>query len=208
MKLTEAPTVHPTAVLVDTTVGRWTDIGAHCTFLNVAFGDYSYMVAYGQAANCTVGKFCSIASHVRLNPSNHPMERVTSHHFTYRSGDYFEDAVHDESVFEWRRSQWVTIGHDVWIGHNATVMPGVSIGTGAVIGSGAVVTRDVAPYTIVGGVPARVIRRRFPEDLAARIEALAYWDWPHAALREALADFQRLGAAAFVDKYEDRPPLG
>ncbi|WP_108658451.1 DapH/DapD/GlmU-related protein [Acuticoccus kandeliae] len=202
MKLSETPRIHETAVVLGSTVGRYTEIGAHTRLDDSAMGDYSYIVDYGQMMFATVGKFCSIASHVRLNPSNHPMERVTSHHFTYRAGDYFPDAENDASIFEWRRAHAVHVGHDVWIGHGATVMPGVSIGNGAVVGAGAVVTRDVDPYTIVAGVPARPLRRRFAPDIADRIDALGWWDWPHASLRTALADFQRLDAASFLEKYE------
>lgn len=202
MKLSEVPTVHPTASVTDTTLGRWTEVGAFTSIGASSFGDYSYIVEYGQVLFAQVGKFASIASQVRLNPSNHPIERASSHHFTYRCADYFADAEHDEAIFEWRRATAVTVGHDVWIGHAATVMPGVRVGDGAVIGAGAVVTRDVAPYTIVTGVPARPLRPRFPAPVAERLAALRWWDWPHAALREALPDFQRLPVEAFLEKYE------
>ncbi|MBV8663009.1 MAG: acetyltransferase, partial [Hyphomicrobiales bacterium] len=111
------------------------------------------------------------------------------------------DATREEAFFDWRRDNAITIGHDVWIGHGATVTPGVSIGNGAVIGAGAVVTRDVAPYTIVAGVPARPIKERFAAKVGERMDALAWWDWPHAQLREALEDFRTLSAEAFLEKH-------
>lgn len=96
----------------------------------------------------------------------------------------------------------MVVGHDVWIGHGATILPGVTVGNGAVIGSGAVVTKDVAPYTIVGGVPAKPIRDRFGAGIGARMDRLAWWDWDHARLRSALDDFRALDAEAFVTRYE------
>ena len=149
-----------------------------------------------------IGKFVSIASDVRLNPGNHPYWRASQHHFSYRASSYGlgED---DEDFFAWRRSHAVTIGHDVWIGHGATVLAGVAIGTGAIVGAGAVVSKDVAPYTIVGGVPGKPIRRRFPEALAEDLLALAWWDWSHDRLAATLADMRALSAEAFVAKYRN-----
>jgi hypothetical protein len=148
-----------------------------------------------------IGKFANIAAHVRINATNHPIERATLHHFTYRSNDYWPEESRDEAFFDWRKENSVTIGHDCWIGHGATLLPGVKVGNGAVIGSGAVVSRDVEPYTIVGGVPARLIRRRFPLEIGERMDRLAWWDWSHEVLRRALPDFRALGAEAFLDKY-------
>ena len=82
------------------------------------------------------------------------------------------------------------------------IKPEVTIGHGAVVASGAVVTKDVAPYTIVGGNTARLIRRRYPEQVADRMMALAWWDWDHAVLRERLEDFRSLKAEEFLEKYE------
>jgi phosphonate metabolism protein (transferase hexapeptide repeat family) len=112
----------------------------------------------------------------------------------------------DAAFFAWRRSAPVTIGHDVWIGHGVVILPGRSIGTGAVVGAGAIVTKDVAPYTIVVGNPARVVRPRFGERTAARLLALAWWDWDHARLRAALPDFRACSAEEFLDRHEAAYP--
>jgi hypothetical protein len=150
----------------------------------------------------TIGKFCSIAAMTRINPGNHPMHRATQAHFTYRASAYFPGERDDAEFFEWRKSHRVHIGHDVWIGHGAVILPGRTVGTGAVIAAGAIVTRDVAPYTIVGGNPARPIKRRFPEAIEERLVRLAWWDWDHESLRLALPDFRTLAIEDFLDKYE------
>jgi carbonic anhydrase/acetyltransferase-like protein (isoleucine patch superfamily) len=95
----------------------------------------------------------------------------------------------------------VTLGHDVWIGHGATLLAGVSVGTGAVVGAGAVVSKDVAPFTIVAGVPARPLRERFPKAVQDGLLQLAWWDWEHDRLAGALEDFRTLDAYAFVEKH-------
>lgn len=199
-RLSEAPTVHPSATLIDCTLGKWTEVYAHVTMREVALGDYSYIVTRGNAVWSTIGKFCSIAEGARINPGNHATWRVAQHHFTYRAAQY-DLGDDDDAFFAWRKAHWVTIGHDVWIGHGVTVLPGVTVGNGAVIGAGAVVSKDVAPYTIVGGVPSRVIRRRFETPVAEGLEALAWWDWSHDRLRTALPDMRALAPEAFLEKY-------
>lgn len=200
-RLSEDPFVHVTARVTGSTLGRYTQIDEGCVVAECRIGDYSYMIRQTEAWCATIGKFANIASHVRINATNHPTWRATQHHFTYRAGDYFDDAGNEPGFFEWRRENRVAIGHDVWIGHGATLLPGVTVGNGAVIGAGAVVARHVPPYRIVGGVPARPIRDRFPPDIAERMDALAWWDWSHADLRAALDDFRMLDAAAFLDRY-------
>ena len=108
----------------------------------------------------------------------------------------------DDDFFNWRRSYPVTIGHDTWIGHNAVILPGVNIGLGAVVGAGAVVAKDVAPYTIVVGVPAKVVRERFPAEVQAGLMRVAWWEWPHDRLKAALEDFRLLSAEDFVARYD------
>lgn len=198
--LTEAPNVHETAVLVDCELGKWTEIYAHVSMREVGFGDYSYIVKNGNVVWSTIGKFCSIAEGARINPGNHATWRASQHHFTYRAEQYGMGAD-DTEFFSWRRDHWVTIGHDVWIGHGVTILPGVTVGTGAVIGAGAVVSKDVAPYEIVGGVPARHIRWRFAPKLAEALQEIAWWDWSHERLTAALPDIRALPIEAFVEKY-------
>jgi phosphonate metabolism protein (transferase hexapeptide repeat family) len=203
-RLSEEPLIHATASVTASTIGRFTEIAEHCKVSEAVIGDYSYMMQECEVWAARIGKFVNMASHVRLNATNHPTWRATLHHFTYRANDYWPDAEREENFFDWRRENAVTIGHDVWIGHGATVLPGVTVGNGAVIGAGAVVSKDVAPYTIVGGVPARLIRERFDAATGARLDRLAWWDWSHDALRAALDDFRTLDIAAFLARHEVR----
>ncbi|WP_291297359.1 chloramphenicol acetyltransferase [Elioraea sp.] len=199
--LSLSPTIHPTAHVTDSTLGAWTEVGARTTIAETVMGDYSYVVNDSSIIYATIGRFCSIAAHTRINPGNHPLERAALHHFTYRAAKY-ELGEDDDAFFDWRRASHVTLGHDVWIGHGATILPGITIGTGAGIGAGAVVSKDVPPFAVVVGVPGKVIRFRFLPEIQAALLRIAWWDWPHATLKERLADFRALGAEAFCKRYD------
>lgn len=201
-RLSEKSLVHETATVTEAELGRYTEVAERCRVTETTLGDYSYMERDCDVWAATIGKFVNIAAHVRINATNHPTWRATQHHFTYRAEYYFADAEREDAFFDWRRDNAVTIGNDVWIGHGATILPGVSIGNGAVVGAGAVVSKDVAPYTIVGGVPAKLIRARMSATLGERMDRLAWWDWPHTQLRTALDDFRALSAEEFLVRYE------
>ena len=200
-RLSESPTIHPEAqVAEDVILGRYTEVGRFTRNREASFGDYSYICDFGHVIWTDVGKFTNIADCVRLNPGNHPTWRACQHHALYRAAQYGfgED---EAEFFEWRKDHWVSVGHDVWIGHGVTVLAGVRIGTGAVVGAGAVVAKDVAPYSIVAGVPAREIKRRFTESQGAALLEIAWWDWSHDRFAAALGDFRTLPIDAFIEKY-------
>lgn len=201
-KLSETPLVEEGASLVATTLGRYTEVQTGAVLRNVVLGDYSYVTRFCDIANARIGKFANIASFVRIGATDHPMSRATLHHFTYRAGDYWDDAEPEAAFFEARAARLAHLGHDVWIGHGAMIRPEVTVGHGVVVAMGAVVTKDVAPYAIVAGNPARPVRDRHPPEIAERLIRLAWWDWDHARLRAALDDFRSLDAAGFLAKHE------
>jgi phosphonate metabolism protein (transferase hexapeptide repeat family) len=198
-KLGEVPYIHPTCHIRASTIGPWADVGPHSSLVESSFGAYSYTAGHAQIIYSEVGKYCSIASHVRISPVNHPQWRVTQHHMTYRRRQYGFGEVDDVDFFEWRREHGCHIGHDVWIGHNAIIMPGVTIGTGAIVGSGSVVTKDIGPYEIAVGVAAKVIRKRFSDEVIERLLESEWWDWDRATMEERFEDL--MNVQTFISKY-------
>lgn len=198
------PRIHSTAVLKSCKLGRNTIVGERVVLREVTVGDWTYFERHGEAIYATLGKFCSVAANVRINALEHPMERLTTHKMTYRPNEYFKFHGIDQAFRERRRQKHVTIGNDVWIGHGAVIMPGITIGHGAVIGANSVVTKNVGPYEVVAGSPARRIKMRFNETIASRIMALAWWHWSAEKLSEAIPDIQTLPIEAFLDKWEEK----
>lgn len=143
-----------------------------------------------------IGSFCSIAPNSRIGGAGHPLDRVSTHPFTYLSNRGFVPA--DDDALQASLTRPVVIDDDVWIGENAILLPGVRVARGAVIGAGAVVTKDVPPYAIVLGVPARIARHRFTPE---QIERLLAIDWPSWSDERIRAD---VDAFSDVDGFIER----
>jgi len=199
--LGQEPHIHRTASVRASTFGVYCEVGARTKVAESSFGDYSYVVNDSDIIYTTVGKFCSIAAHTRINPGNHPLERVALSHFTYRSSSY-NMGDDDAAFFDWRRSFRCVMGNDVWIGHGAVVLPGVKLGNGAAVGAGTIVTKDVPPFAIVVGNPGRILRYRFAPEIIEALERIAWWDWTHDQLAQGLADFRKMSADEFCRKYD------
>ncbi|MBB3122746.1 virginiamycin A acetyltransferase [Mesoflavibacter sabulilitoris] len=157
---------------------------------NIEVGDYTYYDDFEDVSNfeknvkyhfdfigdkLIIGKFCMIASGATfiMNGGNHLTESTSAYPFAIFGGAW-QHAM-DDKTYPTKCN--TVIGNDVWIGHNATIMPGVTIGDGAIIATKSVVTKDVAPYTIVGGNPAKPIKKRFSEDTISKLLELKWWDW-------------------------------
>lgn len=183
-------------------IGRRCEILSHTRIEYAVLGDYSYLGENCEVADAVIGKFTAIANSVRIGAPNHPMGRPSQHRFTYVPEYYEATASRDRDFFADRRGDRVIVGNDVWIGHAAILLPGVTVGDGAVIAAGAVVSRDVAPYTIVGGVPARPIRKRFDESIAESLRRIAWWDWPEDLIFARLSDFRSEAIDEFCRRYD------
>ncbi len=198
----EGAVIHPTAEVVHSDFEGWTEVGQGARILNSTFRAYAYCDRFADIANTTVGRFSNIAAMTRIGPTDHPFAHAAQHHFLYRSSRYWDDTPDDAAFFAARAARRTTLGADCWIGHGAIVKPEVTVGIGAIVASGAVVTKDVAPFAIVAGCPATPLRLRFGAAVIERLLELAWWDWDHARLREALADFRSLKAEAFLEKHQ------
>ncbi|WP_068313170.1 DapH/DapD/GlmU-related protein [Polycladidibacter hongkongensis] len=201
------PKIEKTVIAPDVKL-REVSVGTCCELLGPSaaeystIGDYSYFGSGCLLHDATVGKFTAIAANVRICPPDHPKERASQHRFTYTPEYYDADKERNHAFFSRRRAARVTIGNDVWIGHGVTVLAGVAVGDGAILAAGAVVRKDVAPYTIVGGVPAKLLRRRFDETASARLQKLRWWDWPPQLIFANLRHFQSSDIHRALDQLE------
>jgi phosphonate metabolism protein (transferase hexapeptide repeat family) len=194
--------IHETVRLREAQIGRRCEILRNSRVEYATLGDYSYLGENCDVAGATIGKFTAIANSVRIGAPNHPMDRPAQHRFTYCPEYYEPSATRDHEFFAERRAARVVVGNDCWIGHGAIILPNVTVGDGAVIAAGAVVSRNVSPYAIVAGVPARPIRRRFSETVAESLQRIAWWDWPDEIIFERLADFRSTGIEQFCARYD------
>lgn len=137
-----------------------------------------------------IGKFCSIACGAKFifNCANHTLKSLSTYTFPL----FFEewDLPKSEVATAWDNKGDIVIGNDVWIGYDAVIMAGVTIGDGAIIGTRAVVAKDVEPYSIVGGIPAKEIRKRFSPDIIARLRKLQWWNWPPEKIQSIIQYIQ------------------
>ncbi len=178
---------------------------------NIVVGDYSYYDDPVDSENfernvlyhypfmndkLIIGKFCAIARDVKfvMNGANHKISGITAYPFSI-FGNGWEGATPELGDLPYKGD--TVIGNDVWIGYDSLIMPGVKIGDGSIIATRSVVVGDVAPYSIVGGNPARMIRKRFPDEAVAVLESMRWWDWPIEKITENLealtgGDIERL----------------
>ncbi len=148
---------------------------------------YHYPINYDRLI---IGKFCSIACGAKFlfNCANHTLKSLSTYTFPL----FFEEWNLQKSdvASAWDNKGDIVIGHDVWIGYEAVIMGGVTIGNGAIIGARAVVTKDVEPYSIVGGVPAKEIRKRFTPEVIKRLQELQWWNWPTDKIQKSIPAIQ------------------
>lgn len=164
-------------------------VWGHCKMFHTSLGDYSYVGPHSRITYAEVGKFCSIAGDVIVGMGTHTLDKLsTSPIFTECKNGTGQKWVNETNAEPFQK---VKVGNDVWIGTRAMIMGGVHIGNGAVVGAGAIVTKDVPPYAIVAGIPAKIIRYRFSDEMIEKLETSQWWTLDDDVLKDNYALFQK-----------------
>ena len=148
-------------------------IGDGCSIINSSIGKRTYINTSTNIQNTIIGRFVSIGSDVTIGVGEHPTNFVSTHPTFYSNNKAFHTFSSDNYYQEFQKCE---IGNDVWIGSKSTILNGVRIGNGAIVAYGAVVTKDVEPYSIVGGVPAKILKYRFDKDVIDKLESTQWWN--------------------------------
>lgn len=146
-----------------------------CNFSGKIHIGYATTLGYNNllGGNITIGKYCQLGVDVAIHATNHPIYHLTT---------YINSNLFDGELKQFKEENTISIGHDVWVGHNVIIVGNVTIGNGAILAAGSVVTKDVEPYSIVAGVPAKPLKKRFSEKVISEIEELQWWNLPEAEL--------------------------
>ncbi|MGE5458724.1 MAG: CatB-related O-acetyltransferase [Methanococcaceae archaeon] len=176
------------ANIINCKIGNYVSFCEGTNVYNSEVEDYSYINNYSLINHSKIGKFCSIGEEVRCGLGKHPTEKYVSTSFSFYSNTKPNAFTFSDKNYFAEYSA-IEIGNDVWIGTRAMVLDGVKIGDGAIVAAGAVVTRNVAPFSIVGGVPAKLIKYRFDENTIKSLMEIKWWDMDQGWIRENFKEF-------------------
>ncbi len=182
--------IDSSSIVVESSFSDWVKVQKQCFFYKSQVGSYSYFAGFNSVMNSSIGKFCSIGAFVSIGPGKHPIEYISTSPVFFSPHKQCGTTFAEKSYY--REMGSVIIGNDVWIGANSIILDDVIIGDGAVIAANAVVTTNVEPYTIVGGTPAKVIRKRFSDEIIEKLLLFKWWDKNEEWLKENFRSFHDL----------------
>lgn len=162
-------------VIVNSRLEQHIYIADTCRIYGSQIGNHTYFNVNCNIRNAIIGKFCSVGSNVQIGMAKHPTDMVSTHPAFYSNDKYFK-TFSDKNYFREYDPVSAYIGNDVWIGSDVKILKQVSIGNGAIVAAGSIVTNDVPPYSIVGGIPARVLKYRFSPEYISALEKIQWWD--------------------------------
>ena len=172
-------------------------IGANSRISNSSVGDHSYFNTNTRVSDANIGKYCSFGSDVKIGIGSHPTNMVSTHPCFYADNKGFKTFA--DMMYYNEESGKIHIGNDVWIGSNVSILNNVKIGNGAIVAMGSIVTKDVPDYAIVAGIPAKVIKYRFSQDIVKSLLKTKWWDLDGELIQSEFKDF--LDVEKFIDKY-------
>ena len=189
--LKNAITLDENSSIINSEILGYNKIGRNTSISNSKIGNFSYIGNFSQVNNVIIGNYCSIASYFKVGLGKHPINFISTSPFFYSKTQHWKFSIITKYPFSEYNIVKTVLGNDVWIGENVIVMDGIKIGNGAIVAAGSVVTKDVPDYAIVAGVPARIIKYRFSEDIILYLQNLKWWEKDIDWIKSNIESFQK-----------------